>query len=105
MPGLVPGIHVFTAFNSTKTWMTGNSPAMTKKRVIFARSEKLLPLCLAAAGGFGLFDRAEPARALADFHLDLGVPAAGGLVVDAFAGPVDVALDGAVGRGRDRPRG
>ncbi len=31
---------------------------------------------LAAAGGFGVFDRAEPARALADLHLDLGVPAA-----------------------------
>ena len=31
-----------------------------------------------------------------------GVPAAGRLVKDAFAGAVDVALDGAVGRGRDR---
>src|SRR3954469_13333577 len=57
---------------------------------------------LAAAGGLGLFDRAEPARALADLHLDLGVPAAGGLVKDAFAGAVDVALDGAVGRWRIR---
>jgi hypothetical protein len=26
VPGLVPGIHVFTA---TKTWMAGSSPAMT----------------------------------------------------------------------------
>jgi hypothetical protein len=26
MPGLVPGIHVFTA---AKTWMAGTSPAMT----------------------------------------------------------------------------
>src|ERR1700722_19019858 len=68
-------------------------------------TEKLLSLGLAAAGGFGLVDRAEPARALADFHLDLGVPAAGGLMVDAFAGPVDIALDRAVGRGRDRSRG
>ena len=30
MPGLVPGIHVFCAFN---TWMAGTSPAMTKKCV------------------------------------------------------------------------
>src|SRR5882757_1620252 len=57
---------------------------------------------LAAAGGLGLFDRAEPARALADLHLDLGVPAAGGLVKDALAGASDVALDGAVGRWRVR---
>src|ERR1700692_1728557 len=57
---------------------------------------------LAAAGGFGFVDRAEPARALADLHLDLGVPAAGRLMVDAFAGTVDVALDGAVGRRCDR---
>src|ERR1700759_2119041 len=78
----------------------GNGPGNAKDG-----TEKLLSLGLAAAGGFGLFDRTEPARALADFHLDLGVPAAGGLMVDAFAGPVDVALDGAVGRGRDRARG
>src|ERR1700724_1024824 len=56
---------------------------------------------LAAARGFGFLDRAEPARALADLHPDLRVPAAGRLVIDAFAGTVDVALDGAVGRGRD----
>src|SRR5262245_36707060 len=29
MPGLVPGIHVFTASQRTKTWMAGASPAMT----------------------------------------------------------------------------
>jgi hypothetical protein len=28
MPGLVPGIHVFSAVNP-KTWMAGTSPAMT----------------------------------------------------------------------------
>src|SRR5579862_4494335 len=67
-------------------------PAMTKMR------EPLAP-GLAAAGGFGFLDRAEPARALGDVHLDLGVPAAGRLVIDAFARGVDVALDGAVGRG------
>src|SRR4051794_41904738 len=49
---------------------------------------------LAAAGGFGVIDRAEPARAFADIHLDFGIPAAGRLVIDAFAGTVDVALDG-----------
>src|SRR5258706_10856663 len=37
-------------------------------------------------------------------HLDLRVPAAGRLVIDAFAGPVDIALDGTVGRGRDGSR-
>src|ERR1700675_2624696 len=58
----------------------------------------------AAARGLGLVDRTEPAGALADLHLDLRIPAAGGLMIDAFAGPVDVALDGAVGRGRDRSR-
>jgi glyoxylase-like metal-dependent hydrolase (beta-lactamase superfamily II) len=29
MPGLVPGIHVFTAAKQEKTWMAGTSPAMT----------------------------------------------------------------------------
>ena len=29
MPGLVPGIHVFTAPSLSKTWMAGTSPAMT----------------------------------------------------------------------------
>src|SRR6478672_13196588 len=67
-------------------------------------SGKPLPPGLAAARGFGVIDRAEPARALTDVHLDLRIPAAGRLVIDAFAGPVDIALDGAVGRGRDRSR-
>jgi uncharacterized protein len=31
MPGLVPGIHVFTEAAARKTWMAGTSPAMTKK--------------------------------------------------------------------------
>jgi hypothetical protein len=30
MPGLVPGIHVFTALTKVKTWMAGTSPGMTK---------------------------------------------------------------------------
>jgi hypothetical protein len=29
MPGLVPGIHVFTIYRHKKTWMAGTSPAMT----------------------------------------------------------------------------
>src|SRR4029077_1545821 len=37
--------------------------------------KRCLPLGLPAAGGFGLIDRAEPARALGDLHLDLGIPA------------------------------
>ncbi|GCC45338.1 hypothetical protein chiPu_0029241, partial [Chiloscyllium punctatum] len=74
-------------------------------RVSFCRSRasvSALTPRLAAAGGLGFLDRAEPARALGDLHLDLGVPAAARLVEDALAGTVDVALDGAVGRGRDR---
>ena len=29
MPGLVPGIHVFSSTRQSKTWMAGTSPAMT----------------------------------------------------------------------------
>ena len=29
MPGLVPGIHVFSVQPRHKTWMAGTSPAMT----------------------------------------------------------------------------
>src|SRR5687768_2100296 len=64
-----------------------------------------LPSGLAAAGGLGLVDRTEPTRALVDVHLDFRIPAAGRLMIDAYAGTVDVALDGAVGRGRHRSRG
>jgi len=31
MPGLVPGIHVFTVSLIKKTWMAGINPAMTRK--------------------------------------------------------------------------
>src|ERR1700722_7139663 len=68
-------------------------------RLAATAHQSRLSLGLAAAGPFGVFDRAEPARALADLHLDLRIPAAGGLVIDAFAGAVDVALDGSFGRG------
>jgi hypothetical protein len=30
MPGLVSGIHVFTPYQESKTWMAGTSPAMTR---------------------------------------------------------------------------
>jgi hypothetical protein len=33
MPGLVPGIHVFSASARRKTWMAGTSPAMTKENI------------------------------------------------------------------------
>src|SRR5258706_8179167 len=66
--------------------------------------QEKLSFGFAAARGFGLVDRAEPARALRDLHLDLRIPAAGGLMIDAFAGAIDVALDGAVGLGRYRSR-
>src|SRR6201992_500030 len=65
--------------------------------------EKDLSPGFAAACGLGFLDRAEPASALADLHLDLGVPAALGRMVDAFTGAVDIALDRTVRRGRDRP--
>jgi len=29
MPGLVPGIHVFSEVSVAKAWMAGTSPAMT----------------------------------------------------------------------------
>jgi hypothetical protein len=29
MPGLVPGIHAFSPYWHSKTWMAGTSPAMT----------------------------------------------------------------------------
>jgi hypothetical protein len=35
MPGLVPGIHVFTS-STAKTWMAGTSPAMTAKNDTFS---------------------------------------------------------------------
>jgi hypothetical protein len=31
MPGLVPGIHVFSSIAARNTWMAGTSPAMTKE--------------------------------------------------------------------------
>jgi TctA family transporter len=30
MPGLVPGIHVFTFFSAVKAWMAGTSSAKTR---------------------------------------------------------------------------
>src|SRR3954462_3660205 len=72
---------------------------------VMAPSKRLLSLGLAATRGFGFVDRTEPARALADLHLDLGIPAALGRVIDAFAGAVDVALDGALGVRRGGARG
>ena len=30
MPGLVPGIHVFSLVQRDKTWMAGTNPAMTR---------------------------------------------------------------------------
>src|SRR3984957_9309786 len=68
------------------------------------RTAKLLSPGPPAAGCLGLLARAEPPRALADLHLDLRVPAAGGRVIDAFACAVDITLDRALRRGRDRPR-
>src|SRR6516162_9404201 len=64
------------------------------------RAKRLAPR-FAAAGGLGLLHRAEPAGALADLHPDLRVPAARRRVIDALAGGIHIALDGAVGRGRD----
>jgi hypothetical protein len=39
MPGLVPGIHVFSTW-ARKAWMAGTSSAMTKKRIIFKWIER-----------------------------------------------------------------
>ena len=40
MPGLVPGIHVFAAWRTRKTWMAGTSPAMTKEQIVFQVSSR-----------------------------------------------------------------
>jgi hypothetical protein len=35
MPGLVPGIHVFTVpVDGEKAWMAGTSPAMTETGIV-----------------------------------------------------------------------
>src|SRR4051812_41171159 len=81
------------------------SKRLARVRISPQPGANFLSFGLAAAGGFGVLCRTEPARALADMHLDLRIPAAGRLVIDAFAGAIDIALDGAIGRGRDRSRG
>src|SRR5215471_1481061 len=39
MPGLVPGIHDLKHKQTSKTWMAGTSPAMTRWRVIARKRE------------------------------------------------------------------
>jgi hypothetical protein len=41
MPALVAGIHVFAAFQRSKAWMAGTSPAMTTQRVLRYDRERL----------------------------------------------------------------
>src|SRR6476619_1243247 len=88
----------------SKAMLLGQERAVAISKSVLrgrARQEKHLSPGFATAGLFGLLDRAEPASALADLHLDLRIPAAFGRMIDAFAGAVDIALDGAVGRRRD----
>src|SRR6476659_693763 len=40
MPGLVPGIHVFSCAKQGKTWMAGTSPAMTATNAFSAVPHK-----------------------------------------------------------------
>jgi pimeloyl-ACP methyl ester carboxylesterase len=44
MPGLVPGIHVFTTAWFRKTWMAGTSPAMTEKKTAMTTTLPEIPL-------------------------------------------------------------
>jgi hypothetical protein len=41
MPGLVPGIHVFTTSQQERRGWPGRSPAMTKARIVFKRHHAL----------------------------------------------------------------
>jgi hypothetical protein len=52
MPGLDPGIHVFTERQQEKTWMAGSSPAMTENHrpVFFRHSAKSFSVCSSVAG-------------------------------------------------------
>src|SRR3954471_12405302 len=59
----------------------------------------------AAARRLGLFLGAKPARAFADSHLDLGIPAAFRGMIDARAGAIHIALDPARRRWRFRAGG
>ncbi|MEH2563956.1 pimeloyl-ACP methyl ester carboxylesterase [Bradyrhizobium sp. AZCC 2289] len=43
MPGLVPGIHVFTVAPHKKTWMAGINPAMTRKQTMTTLPDIPLP--------------------------------------------------------------
>src|SRR5215207_1175244 len=43
MPGLVPGIHVFSPYWHSKTWMTGTSPAMTVFGGVLKSLNQILP--------------------------------------------------------------
>jgi hypothetical protein len=47
MPGLVPGIHVFTDVQRRKTWMAGTSPALTKKATHFQDLREVLKMLAA----------------------------------------------------------
>jgi hypothetical protein len=42
MPGLVPGIHVFSSFEKSKTWMAGTSPAMTGQATVSLLSGRIV---------------------------------------------------------------
>jgi hypothetical protein len=48
MPGLVPGIHVFTASMNDKTWMAGTSSEKTRFALLPGHDERTI------AVGFGL---------------------------------------------------
>ncbi len=48
MPGLVPGIHVFSG-RARKTWMAGTSPAMTRKVSHFQACAQFLAVSFSLA--------------------------------------------------------
>jgi hypothetical protein len=54
MPGLVPGIHVFSFLRVCKTWMAGTSPAMAE--VCFRQ------YIISDCGGFAIFRVGKNAR-------------------------------------------
>src|SRR5579872_6946099 len=86
MPGLVPGIHVFSCLRGTKSWMAGSSPAMTSSRDVSQSSLPRQPLrqflvqfrqqhdaVLVAAGGMHHDPRARLAAFVARRVRNIGV--------------------------------
>jgi uncharacterized protein len=76
MPGLVPGIHVFSfLLSEAKTWMAGTSPVMTESvaRSLISRScLNIAGVTLLADFSGALFWEAQGLLVVSDLHLEKG---------------------------------